>query len=119
MAHFAKINENNKVIQVVVIDNKVLFDSEGVEQESLGAAFCEELFNGGTWIQTSYNENFRGRYAGIGDTYDSSLDRFIPIQPYPSWNLTSEFLWEPPVSKPEDDKNYDWDEETISWKEIA
>lgn len=74
MAHFAKI-EDNIVTQVIVVNNEILLDSEGVEQEALGAAFCEELF-GGTWIQTSYNNNFRGRYAGIGDTYDSVADEF-------------------------------------------
>lgn len=74
MAHFAKI-ENNIVTKVIVVNNEVLLDSEGVEQEALGAAFCEELF-GGTWIQTSYNNNFRGRYAGIGDVYDPVADEF-------------------------------------------
>lgn len=77
MAHFAKINSDNVVEQVIVINNEVLLDSEGVEQEALGVAFCEELF-GGTWIQTSYNANFRGVYAGIGMTYDPVKDEFVP-----------------------------------------
>jgi hypothetical protein len=78
MAHFAKI-ENNIVQEVIVVNNEVLLDSEGVEQEAIGAAFCEELF-GGTWIQTSYNKNFRGNYAGVGMTYDPVKDEFvIPI----------------------------------------
>lgn len=76
MAHFAKINSDNIVEQVIVINNEVLLDSEGVEQEALGVAFCEELF-GGTWIQTSYNNNFRGRYAGTGMTYDPVKDEFV------------------------------------------
>lgn len=76
MAHFAKINDNNVVEQVIVVNNEVLLDSEGVEQEALGAAFCEELF-GGKWIQTSYNGNFRGRYAGVGMIYDPVADEFI------------------------------------------
>ena len=75
MAHFAKI-ENGIVSQVIVVNNEVLLDSEGVEQEALGAAFCEELF-GGEWVQTSYNGKFRGRYAGAGMTYDPKLDEFI------------------------------------------
>lgn len=75
MAHFAKINSDNIVEQVIVVNNEVLLDSEGVEQEALGSAFCEELF-GGTWIQTSYNGNFRGRYAGAGMKYDPVLDIF-------------------------------------------
>lgn len=75
MAHFAKINKDNVVTEVIVVNNEVLLDSEGVEQEALGVAFCEELF-GGTWVQTSYNANFRGKYAGTGDIYDSVTDEF-------------------------------------------
>lgn len=74
MAYFARI-ENNVVSQVIVVNNEVLLDSEGVEQEALGAAFCADLL-GGEWIQTSYNGNFRGRYAGIGMTYDPVKDEF-------------------------------------------
>lgn len=75
MAHFAKINSDNVVEQIIVVNNEVLLDSEGVEQEALGAAFCEELF-GGTWVQTSYNGNFRGLFAGVGMKYDSDKDEF-------------------------------------------
>lgn len=74
MAHFVKI-EDNIVREVIVINNEILLDSEGVEQEALGAAFCEETF-GGTWVQTSYNGNFRNKYAGIGDIYDPVADEF-------------------------------------------
>jgi hypothetical protein len=74
MAHFARI-EDNVVREVIVVNNEVLLDSNGVEQEALGAAFCQELF-GGTWVQTSYNENFRGKYAGMGDIYDPVADVF-------------------------------------------
>jgi len=70
MAHFCKI-EDGIVRQVVVINNEVITDEKGKEQESLGAKFCAELF-GGTWIQTSYNSNFRGKYAGVGDTWDGT-----------------------------------------------
>lgn len=76
MAHFAKVNADNVVQQVIVVNNDMLLDSEGVEQEALGSAFCEELL-GGNWIQTSYNGNFRGRYAGIGMIYDPVADEFI------------------------------------------
>jgi hypothetical protein len=75
MAHFAKI-ENNIVTQVIVINNEVLLDENGIEQETIGAAFCEELF-GGTWIQTSYNKNFKGNFAGLGMTYDPVKNEFI------------------------------------------
>ena len=79
MAHFAKI-EDNTVTQVIVVNNEVLLDSEGVEQEAIGVAFCTELF-GGTWLQTSYNANIRGKFAGIGDTYIPELDEFITPEP--------------------------------------
>ena len=69
MAHFAKVNSDGIVEQVIVVNNEVLLDSQGVEQEALGAAFCADLF-GGNWVQTSYNGNFRGQFAGIGMTYD-------------------------------------------------
>lgn len=74
MAHFAKI-EDGFVREIIVVNNEVLLDSEGVEQEALGVAFCEETF-GGTWVQTSYNNNFRGKYAGLGDIYDPVADEF-------------------------------------------
>ena len=76
MAHFAQINSDNVVEQVIVVNNEVLLDSEGVEQEALGIAFCQELL-GGTWVQTSYNANFRGKYAGLGMVYDSVKDEFV------------------------------------------
>lgn len=74
MAHFARI-ENGIVRQVIVVNNEVLHDEFGVEQESIGSAFCAETF-GGEWIQTSYNANFRGKYAGLGDIYDPVLYQF-------------------------------------------
>ena len=79
MAHFAKI-ENDVVVQVIVVDNKDTADANGVEKEYIGAAFCERLL-GGTWKQTSYNGNFRKNYAGLGYTYDSVRDAFIPPRP--------------------------------------
>ena len=79
MAHFAKI-ENDVVVQVIVVDNKDTADASGVEKVYIGAAFCERLL-GGTWKQTSYNGNFRKNYAGLGYTYDSVRDAFIPPRP--------------------------------------
>ena len=86
MAHFAKINSDNIVEQVIVVNNEVLHDDKGVEQESIGVAFCQSLFGDDTnWVQTSYNGNFRGRYAGAGMTYDPIKDEFIapeaPVDP--------------------------------------
>ena len=77
MAHFAKI-EDGIVRQVIVVNNEVLHDDKGVEQESIGVAFCQSLFGADTnWVQTSYNGSFRGRYAGAGMTYDPIKDEFI------------------------------------------
>jgi hypothetical protein len=80
MSHFARIDENNIVQQVIVVDNKDTADAFGVEKEYIGAAFCERLL-GGTWKQTSYNANFRKNYAGIGYTFDAARDAFIPPRP--------------------------------------
>jgi len=80
MAHFCRIDENNIVQQVIVVDNKDTADAFGVEKEYIGAAFCERLL-GGTWKQTSYNANFRKNYAGIGYTFDAARDAFIPPRP--------------------------------------
>jgi len=78
MAHFAKLNSDNVVEQVIVVNNEVLHDDKGVEQESIGIAFCQSLFGSDTnWVQTSYNGSFRGRYAGAGMTYDPIKDEFI------------------------------------------
>jgi hypothetical protein len=70
MAHFARL-ENSIVSEVIVINNEVLLDENGIEQESIGAQFCQDTF-GGEWVQTSYNGNFRGKYAGAGDTWDGT-----------------------------------------------
>lgn len=74
MAHFAKI-EDGVVREVIVVNNEVMLDENGVEQESIGAEFCAELF-GGQWVQTSFNANFRSKFAGVGDTYDEAADEF-------------------------------------------
>lgn len=80
MAHFAKI-ENNIVRQVIVINNDVLKDQNGREQESLGIAFCKSLYGEDTeWVQTSYNATFRGKYAGSGDIYNSTIDEFVTLE---------------------------------------
>lgn len=77
MAHFARI-ENNIVSQVIVVNNEVLENKEFPESESIGVAFCKSLFGSDTeWLQTSYNNNFRGRYAGIGMIYDADIDEFV------------------------------------------
>jgi len=115
VAHFAKLDENNVVTQVIVVANKDTADAEGVEKEHIGAAFCERLF-GGTWKQTSYNGNIRKQYAGIGYKYDADLDMFITPQPFASWTLDGNGDWQPPTPMPEG--NYAWNEETQSWDEV-
>ncbi len=118
MAHFAELDSNNVVLRVIVVDNKDTSDAAGVEKEYIGAAFCERLF-GGTWKQTSYNGNFRKNYAGIGYTYDSVLDAFVPPKPYPSWTLDANARWKPPVAMPTDGKTYSWNEDNQQWTEIV
>ena len=90
MAHFAQLDENNVVTQVIVVSNNDTSDSNGVENESIGVAFCQKLLGADTnWKQTSYNSNMRVRYAGIGYSYNAELDAFVPPQPYASWTLDS------------------------------
>ncbi len=116
MAHFAKIGLNNKVTDVQVVVNEVLHDSNGVEQENIGIDFLTKLTGWSLWRQTSYNGNFRKNYAGIGYTYDEDRDAFIPPQPFASWILNEETcLWEAPVVRPDEEKNYKWNEETKQW----
>ena len=115
MAHFAKLDENNVVTQVIVVDNKDTSDASGVEKEHIGAAFCERLF-GGTWKQTSYNGNKRKNYAGVGFTYNADIDAFVPPKPFNSWVLNAETAqWEAPTAMPDDGQMYSWNEETTSW----
>ena len=119
MAHFAQLDSNNVVTQVIVVGNKDTADANGVEKEHIGAAFCERLF-GGNWKQTSYNGSIRKNYAGIGYTYNVSLDAFVPPKPYASWVLNNDTAqWDAPTPMPTDDKKYSWDEATTSWVEMA
>jgi hypothetical protein len=119
MAHFAQIDENNIVQQVIVVHNNELLDENGIEQESKGKIFCTNLL-GGNWIQTSYNATFRKNYAGIGCTYDLVRDAFIPPKPYASWVLNEDTcLWTAPVPYPVDGESYLWNEETTSWDLIT
>ena len=110
MAHFAQLDSNNVVTQVIVVSNVDTSDSNGVETESIGVAFCQKLLGAETnWKQTSYNANMRGNYAGIGMKYMSgvatlgvgSTDVFIDEQPYASWTIsTTEARWVAPLTEP-------------------
>jgi hypothetical protein len=116
MAHFAKIDENNTVTQVIVVHNNELLEN-GVENELKGIAFCQSLF-GGNWKQTSYNGTMRKNFAGIGYTYDQTRDAFIPPKPYNSWLLDEATCrWNAPVAYPNDGKLYVWDETVVNWVE--
>lgn len=118
MAHFAQLDEFNIVRQVIVVSNDDCLDADGQESEAVGVAFCTNLL-GGRWLQTSYNNNIRVRYAGIGYRYDSVRDAFIPQQPYLSWVFNEITLdWDPPIPYPTDGKAYAWDESIQQWVEI-
>jgi hypothetical protein len=118
MAHFAKLDENNIVIDVNVVNNSEMLDHTGQENEEVGKAFLIQWSGGYTnWKQTSYNGNFRKNYAGIGYTYNPTLDAFIPPKPFNSWILdTNTVTWVAPVARPTDGNTYSWDETTQTWK---
>jgi len=122
MAHFAKLDENNIVTQVIVVADKDTADPHtGEEDEIMGIAFCKRLL-GGNWKQTSYNSTFRKNYAGVGYSYDATLDAFIPPQPFASWTLDNDTAnWVSPLgAAPELTEaqseagaiGYRWDEES-------
>ena len=113
MAHFAEL-VNGIVARVIVVSNTDTA-SNGVEDGAIGAAFCHALL-GGTWVQTSYNNNFRKNYAGIGYTYDAARDAFIAPQPFASWLLEEATCqWSAPVPMPAEGGPWHWDEATLSW----
>jgi len=113
MAHYAFLDENNIVTEVITgVDETELI--EGLDTETWYGNFRGQVCK-----RTSYNENIRKNYAGIGCTYDEERDAFIPPKPFTSWILNEDTcLWDPPVQHPEDGNNYFWDEETLSWKLI-
>ena len=127
MAHFAQIDENNIVQQVIVVSNDDCLDFDGSESK-LGIPFCKNLLGADTnWVRTSYNNNIRCRYASVGMKYDLTNDVFYDQQPYSSWVLnTSTWVWDAPVAMPDDagiddvdnpteSVRYDWDEDSTSW----
>ena len=105
MSHFAKIDSNNIVTEVIV-----------AEQDFINSGLVGDSF---LWVQTSYNKNFRKNFAGVGSSYDSTRDAFIPVKPYASWTLNdTTCLWECPVALPDDGKKYEWNETTTAWDEV-
>jgi hypothetical protein len=151
MAHFAELNNSNEVLRIIVISNDDVNANGGElssEAETFVASIVPHSTGGTAWKQTSYNNNFRKQYAGIGDTFDSSKDKFIKPQPYPSWSLDSNDDWQAPVTYPtireidsepvlitwdEDNQkwlgstysgdpivttNYEWDATNLQWNEV-
>jgi hypothetical protein len=112
MAHFAELDSNNIVLRVLVVAD---------EHEHRGQEFlAEDCKLGGTWIQTSYNSNVRGKFAGADDIYDVEADRFYEPSPYPSWTLNkTSWAWEAPTPMPTDGGIYKWVEEDLNWQLIA
>ena len=117
MAYFAKLGTGNIVEQVISINNSVITDANGVEQEQLGVDFINKLYNTrDVWKKTSYNNNIRKNYAGIGYHYDQVRDAFIPPKPFNSWVLNEDTCrWKSPIPYPQDGNNYNWNEQTKSW----
>jgi len=124
MAHFAQIGIDNVVLRVDVVRNEDILDANGNESEEVGIQFLKSIHGQTTnWLQTSYNGNFRYRYAGIGMVYNNEYDVFLAPQPYSSWTLNTEiYEWEPPVPQPEltDDQRevgsyYEWNEGNREW----
>ena len=119
------LDENNIVTQVIVVSNDDIKDVNGNEVEEIGVAFCKKLLGADTrWKQTSYNNNFRVRYAGISYHYNEELDAFIPPSPFPSWVLVEETAdWVSPLgaapalteAEVEARSFYKWNEESGAW----
>ena len=123
MAHFAELDGNNTVTRVVVVGNDVETAAGPLGSNDMhvdGETWCVNFFKGGTWKQTSYNNNFRKQYAGKGYTFDAAKDKFICPQPYASWSLDGNDDWQAPVAYPtittyDGDKRYfiSWNEENL------
>lgn len=119
MAHFARINENNIVDEIIVISNEDCQNLDFPESESIGQEFITSIGLSGNWKQTSYNANFRKKYAGIGDTFDETRDAFITSKPFTSWILNEDTcVWEAPIERPSNGKFYRWNEDEQSWEEV-
>tara|TARA_R110002012_G_scaffold66927_3_gene174710 strand:- start:841 stop:1215 length:375 start_codon:yes stop_codon:yes gene_type:complete len=123
MAHYAQVNSDKVVVQVLVMDN----DMETKDGEAACIAWLKDKVHSDDWVKTSYNNKIRKQFAGIGYTYDSTKDKFISPQPFASWALDSNDNWQAPVALPSDasdDKRYSWDEDVYQadnskgWVEI-
>jgi hypothetical protein len=129
MAHFAKLDDNNIVIDCVKVANEVIANGDGTESEEKGKTFLKELYKepNSVWVQASYNRNIRKNFPGLGHIYDATRDAFIEPKPYPSWSLDENTCqWKAPVEYPADDikrgitleqgaKVYYWKEDIQNW----
>jgi len=105
MSHFAKLDSNN------IVENVIVAEQDFINNGAVGDSFL--------WVQTSYNGSFRKNYASVGDTYDKTKDAFIAPKPFNSWTLdNATCLWQPPTAMPDDGKMYNWNEDTTNWTEI-
>jgi hypothetical protein len=125
MAHYAQLNENNIVLQVLYVDNKFILDENGNECEELAIKQCIEGLNDpkANLVKTSYRGSIRVRYAVIGGSYNQELDAFISPKPHPSWVLNEPTVtWEAPVPEPTDAPEgsyYQWNEDLVDWELIT
>lgn len=127
MAHYAFLDENNLVTEVITGIDENNLDNLPQEFNSWEEFYAD--FRGQSCKRTSYNTKanthngdgtpFRGNYAGIGYVYDTDNDVFYPQQPYPSWTLSSDWVWEAPTTRPNDENGYEWNEDTQSWEIIV
>ena len=113
MAYFAELDDNNIVLRVVSVHNNDAPDPAPNDQA--GNNFLNSIGLTGRWIQTSYNGNIRGHYAGPGHRYDPDLDLFIAPKPFPSWIMRPDGWWEAPTPHPTDGGPYRWDETNQEW----
>ena len=113
MAHFAKLNDDNEVIAVIVVGNSKILDGNGDESEQVGIDFCRKLTGHQSWKQTSYTGSMRGMYAAEGCSYDAAKDIFLPKQTFPSWVLNGDNQWEAPTRRPADEGPGNW----YAWNE--
>ena len=116
MAHFAQINENNIVVQVITAGNEYELNGEDLYQQITGKVWKRTSYNTQAGVHTQGGIPYRKNYAGIGYTYDEVRDAFIPPKPFNSWILNeASCLWEPPIAYPEDGNVYVWSEATQEW----
>lgn len=116
MAHFARLDENNVVVDVHVVYDGDCLNDQGQHDERTGELFLQRLFGGGQYRQTSYNRQFRKNYAGIGYTYDATRDAFISPRPFPSWQLDETTAqWHAPQAQPDSVGPWQWNETQQQW----